>query len=57
MRMIETRAGDVATREAFQLAELFQKMVEDHKVGKQEEVAKIIRKDLYRLELLCWISL
>merc|ERR1719228_1123261 len=29
--MIETRDGDVATREAFKLAELFQKMVEDHK--------------------------
>eukprot|EP00092_Neocalanus_flemingeri_P033074 GFUD01035968.1.p1 GENE.GFUD01035968.1~~GFUD01035968.1.p1 ORF type:complete len:545 (+),score=152.58 GFUD01035968.1:65-1699(+) len=29
--MIETRAGDVATREAFQLAELFQKMVLAHK--------------------------
>jgi len=30
--MIETRDGDVATREAFKLAELFNKMVEDHKV-------------------------
>ena len=30
--MIETRDGDVATREAFKLAELFKKMVEDHKV-------------------------
>ena len=31
--MIETRDGDVATREAFKLAELFKKMVEDHKVS------------------------
>ena len=34
--MIETRDGDVATREAFKLAELFNKMVEDHKVGQEE---------------------
>jgi hypothetical protein len=31
--MIENRDGDVATREAFKLAELFKKMVEDHKVS------------------------
>merc|ERR1711915_518339 len=33
--MIETRSGDVATREAFKLADLFQKMIIDNKHGSQ----------------------
>ena len=40
--MIETRDGDVATREAFKLAELFNKMVEDHKVGQKYIILQMI---------------
>ena len=44
--MIETRDGDVATREAFKLAELFNKMVEDHKVGQEDIILQMIDQNL-----------